>query len=549
MCISFLLIICIISLLGCSQSSSDKESTVTRGSETRIDGFPLAEYEKYNSEESVGKYSGESICFEGLAKLLYYDGEKVFDTNDGSFQYIKGKTELMLSITQEDGKEWFVSFGNFDKEPFTSKEKLEAISGKAVRFSGVFCGYNKEYGNPIVRLYLNANSCGACKIEMLDDGKQYIFTDFRNDAKTMVSWCDKNVTTIFAEDIQNPENIRKACKTSGIIESMQRSNNLVNLYTKKRDGSIEIWKIDTTYKIGFVDGADLLNYKIGDSITLYYGVNANSIPYFFAATNAKDIDFTMEDVNKQFQTETSFPETNESSVPEISETESETSTHNVIYEDSSVIIKFLKVDSKGVHFDVENLTEKNITIQADSVSINGRSYNDIIMSDDIAPHSIGEVVAGCTISDYRTPVRTVGGQLRVIDFESWDTYTALIDNVVINEKIEIEQPQPTGTLVYESKKVRIYCKDVTRQGISFEVENLTGINLTIQADSLSINKRSINDIIMSDDVAPHSIGEVFAKCTPEYDGDANMISGQLRIIDSDKMNTSTAKFVDVDLNT
>ena len=183
----------------------------------------------------------------------------------------------------------------------------------------------------------------------------------------------------FAEEIKTPSYLRNANQTPGIIKSMQRSKNLVSLYTKKKDGSLCVWDIDTTKHLGFVDGADLENFVVGDSITLYYGVSVSNEPYFFSATRAKDVDFTMDDVNKQFQTDTSSPETNESTEAFTSETEGENTFDGVIYEDSSITIKFLKVDSKGVHFDVENLTDKNITIQADSVSINGRSYNDIIL--------------------------------------------------------------------------------------------------------------------------------------------------------------------------
>ena len=138
--------------------------------------------------------------------------------------------------------------------------------------------------------------------------------------------------------------------------------------------------------------------------------------------------------------------------------------------------------------------------------------------------------------------------MRVFDFESLDSYNVLLDNVVINDKVEIEQPQPTGILVFENKKARIYYKEITSRGIVFEVENLTGVNLTIQADSLSINKRSINDIIMSDEIAPHSLGEVIAICSPEYDGEVSTISGHLRIIDFVKLDSTNAKFVDVNLD-
>ena len=218
----------------------------------------------------------------------------------------------------------------------------------------------------------------------------------------------------------------------------------------------------------------------------------------------------------------------------------------IVYEDSNVVIKYLKIDSNGVHFDVENLTDKNITVQADSISVNGRSTYDVIMSCDVAPNSIGEVVAMCSV-DYRSSVRSIGGQLRIVDFDnlSW-TYEVTLDNIIVNDRIGEKTLEPTGVMVFENEQVRIYYKEVFSDGVIFEVENLTGKNLTIQADSLSINRRSISDIIMSCDIAPHSIGEVKAKCSPDYEGEVETISGQLRIVDMNTLDSQNAKFVDVD---
>ena len=55
-----------------------------------------------------------------------------------------------------------------------------------------------------------------------------------------------------------------------------------------------------------------------------------------------------------------------------------------------------------------------------------------MMSDDVAPKSKGKVVARCSdFSDVKN-VRTVGGQLRIIDFASWETYDATFVNIKVN---------------------------------------------------------------------------------------------------------------------
>lgn len=104
-----------------------------------------------------------------------------------------------------------------------------------------------------------------------------------------------------------------------------------------------------------------------------------------------------------------------------------------VYEDEKVIISFSHLSDKGVVFEVENLTDINITIQADTLSINKHSISDITMSDDIAPQSIGEAVARCDV-DSDDPVETIGGQLRIIDFErSFKSYNAKFINVPIEQ--------------------------------------------------------------------------------------------------------------------
>lgn len=106
--------------------------------------------------------------------------------------------------------------------------------------------------------------------------------------------------------------------------------------------------------------------------------------------------------------------------------------HTVVYEDNNVKISFSEITEDGVEFWVENLTNANITIQADTISINGISTNDITMSDDVAPHSKGKVIAGCDDFPVNTEVETVGGQLNIIDFnKSFQTYDATFINVPI----------------------------------------------------------------------------------------------------------------------
>lgn len=105
----------------------------------------------------------------------------------------------------------------------------------------------------------------------------------------------------------------------------------------------------------------------------------------------------------------------------------------LVYSDNKVEIYFSEITSKGVVFEIKNKTDINLTFQADSISINGISTNDIGMSDDIAPQSVGKIVARCSDFSASEKVYTISGQLRVIDFSgSWTIYDAKFSNVEIN---------------------------------------------------------------------------------------------------------------------
>lgn len=103
-------------------------------------------------------------------------------------------------------------------------------------------------------------------------------------------------------------------------------------------------------------------------------------------------------------------------------------------------------------------------------------------------------------------------------------------------------------MVYEDKNVDIYFTGLTEKGISFSVKNKTDISLTVQADSLSINGENIDNILMSDNIAPQSTGTVIAKCDVSSYEEVRTIGGQLRIVDLGSLKSvCKAKFVNVDV--
>jgi hypothetical protein len=96
-----------------------------------------------------------------------------------------------------------------------------------------------------------------------------------------------------------------------------------------------------------------------------------------------------------------------------------------VYSDEKVTISFVKIDEKGVKFIMENNTEKELTVQANSVAINGFSTDKITMSDSVSPKSKGFVIAKTDELENVGEPKVITGQLRIIDFSGdWDTYDA-----------------------------------------------------------------------------------------------------------------------------
>ncbi|MCY8256470.1 hypothetical protein MOC12_21165 [Bacillus spizizenii] len=105
-----------------------------------------------------------------------------------------------------------------------------------------------------------------------------------------------------------------------------------------------------------------------------------------------------------------------------------------VYEDNQVKISYKEVNTDGVKFLVENKTDKTLTIQSDSIAVNGFSSNDILMSEDISPKSKGYATAMTSeLAEAGTP-KKISGKLQVIDMAStnMDTTEVNFTDVKVN---------------------------------------------------------------------------------------------------------------------
>lgn len=76
-------------------------------------------------------------------------------------------------------------------------------------------------------------------------------------------------------------------------------------------------------------------------------------------------------------------------------------------------------DEADVHFYVKNKMGKSITIQADTVILDGRSYNNVVCSDPISAHSEGMIEVSIDNCKNFNP-STVGADLRYFDTDSYE---------------------------------------------------------------------------------------------------------------------------------
>ncbi|OUN08896.1 S-layer homology domain-containing protein [Flavonifractor sp. An91] len=230
-----------------------------------------------------------------------------------------------------------------------------------------------------------------------------------------------------------------------------------------------------------------------------------------------------------------------------------------LYEDSNVSIKFSKVQKSRydageaeLYLNVTNKTGSTITVQADAVSLNGYTFNDLVMSDDVSANSTGTVKV--TIQNYDSSlvnlnsVQTVGGQFRVIlggvgsgskttyaRFDATNLYTGKTDDTIpaVSGKEKLYSDENVEFYYGKTQKYP-YSDDGSEIEVYLLVRNKSDITVLIQNDTVVIDGRSYNRTTMSHPVLAHSTG--YVKVTVrEYSGPTpstvTTVGGDFRVID------------------
>lgn len=145
----------------------------------------------------------------------------------------------------------------------------------------------------------------------------------------------------------------------------------------------------------------------------------------------------------ELETTIASESTNEAKTTSVPETTGSVEKNNLLYEDEKIKVTYRKVekiryveDSIEIHMYIENKTDATLIIQADVISLNGYSFSDPTMSDNILAHTTGKAIAIITTFDFDAVdinnIFSVGGQLRVYEEDFQNVYTAIFNDIQVN---------------------------------------------------------------------------------------------------------------------
>lgn len=147
---------------------------------------------------------------------------------------------------------------------------------------------------------------------------------------------------------------------------------------------------------------------------------------------------------------------------------------------------------------IENTTDKNVTVQANNVSVNGIMIEDIFSSDVAAGKSANDTITLMSSDLEKAGIEVIQNvelKFHVFDTDSWDR---IFDSDTIRIATSMDgtseqEVDDSGTVVVDKDGIKITIKEADNEesfwgaDIYIYVENNTEKNVTVQADSTSIN--------------------------------------------------------------
>lgn len=252
---------------------------------------------------------------------------------------------------------------------------------------------------------------------------------------------------------------------------------------------------------------------------------------------------------------------NTNGVPNQSKPSEEVSTPDdstLIYEDSKVQIKFLRVEKRQssdeikAFCEVKNKTNETLRIFCDALSFDGYCFNDVTMADDISAGAVATVDTIVASFDFSSidigKIKSFGGQFRIKSLnDNFETYNAtFISKNLSTNAINKSYPAVTGkTLLYSDDKINMYFDYAEDDGEDFVlyliVQNKTEDTILIQNNNVVVNGTAYKNTIMSDHTLAYTTGNVNITVKDVNIGSVSSVGGEFRIIsDSDSFDTYKA---------
>ena len=357
--------------------------------------FEKAQYDKFNS------YADEN----GLGgKLIHIDAvvERVEDVD----QY---KTFIVNEKANQDNK-WLVLF--VDTENVDDK-KIDNLIGKSAQIYGEYLGKSSKLEMPCL------NIIGNDYYFQMNDGTKITTSYFNNSTENEDAKNEKIDEFVYEYDTDNTLTV--------LLQKDKMTDKLsVFSYGKYTAENLGLMQIDfLTISVGAILKSLDFSYiaTVGENAYMYTSSNNKVILNTVPTADIKTIPEIYEDDTRKVV----------SGINELYVRNGimEKTYNTLVYEDKKVKIYFTGVDDKGVKFQIENLTDHTVTIQAKTIAINGKSTNSIIMSDSIAAKSIGTATAKCKDFSTIDNFKTITGELRIISDDWKNYYSANFVNVEI----------------------------------------------------------------------------------------------------------------------
>jgi len=185
----------------------------------------------------------------------------------------------------------------------------------------------------------------------------------------------------------------------------------------------------------------------------------------------------------------------------------------VIYDEGGVKVTAKSLSLNGLlgpELDVliENNTDKNLTIQAQNVSVNDFMISTIFSSDVPSGKKANDAIVFESWSLEASKVDKIAGielYLSIFETDSLDDY-AISDKITIQTSVadsHTQQVDRSGKTVLDEGGITIICKGIDHEGflgpeIVFLIENNSEYDITVQVGSFSANGFSIDPVFSSD---------------------------------------------------